>query len=40
MIVLSWIWARGLGVSPSLNQGLDYSILFDLVFPMIRFDRF
>ena len=40
MIILSWIWIRGLGVSPSLNQGPDHSILFDMVFPVIRFDRF
>ena len=40
MIVLSWNWIRGFGVSPSLNRRPDYSILFDLVFPVIRFDRF
>jgi len=40
MIVLSWIWIRGLGVSPSPNQEPDYSILLDLDIPVLRFDRF
>ena len=40
MIVLSWIWIRGLGVSPSLNRGPDPRVLLDLDIPVFRFDRF
>ena len=40
MIVLSWIWIRGLGVSPSLNRELDPRILLDLDILVIRFDQF
>ena len=40
MNVLSWIWIRGLGVSPSLNRGPDPRVLLDLDIPVFRFDRF
>ena len=40
VIVLYWIRIRGLGVSPSLNRGPDPSLLLDLVFLVVRFDRF
>jgi len=40
MIVLSRIWIRGLGVSPSLSRGPDHSVFFDLVFLTCRIDRF
>ena len=39
-IVLHWIRIRGLGVSPSLNLGPDPSVFLDLVFLIVRFDRF
>jgi len=40
MIVLSWIRIRELGASPSLNRGPDPSVLPDLIFSVVRFDRF
>jgi len=40
MIVLSWIWIRGLGVSLSLNRGPDLRVLLVLNILVIRFDRF
>ena len=40
VIVLLWIWIRGLGNSPSLNQGPDPNILIDLIFLVVRSDRF
>jgi len=40
MIVLSWIWIRGLGVSPSLNRRPDPRVLLDLDILIIRIDRF
>jgi len=40
MIVLSWIWIRGLGVSPSLNRGPNPRVLFVLDILVIRFDQF
>ena len=39
-IVLHRIRIRGLRVGPSLNQGPDPSVLLDLVFTVVKFDRF
>ena len=40
MIVLFWIRIHGLGVSPSLNRGINPRVLLDLVFLLFWFDRF
>ena len=40
VIVLCWIWIRGLGVSPSLNRRPEPSASLDLTFLLIRFDDF
>ena len=40
VIVLSWIWIRGFGVSPSLNRRPDPRVLLDLDILIIRIDRF
>jgi len=40
MNVLSWIWIRGIGVSPNLYRGPDPRVLLDLDFLVFWFDRF
>ena len=39
-IVFHWIRIRGLGVSSGLNRRPDLSLLLDLVFLVVRSDRF
>ena len=38
--VFHWIRIREVRVNPSLNRGPDPCVLLDLVFSLVRFDRF